>query len=78
MVTTCACGCGVNVRLGGDYRRDCRLRELAAGRSCPRNVRSAAQKSCKHIYIYIYIYILYIYIYSEVKIAFIIAQKEIM
>ena len=27
----------------GDYRRDCRLRELAAGRSCPRNVRSAGQ-----------------------------------
>jgi len=43
MVSPCACGCGLNVRLPGDYRRDCRLRECDAGRSCPRNVRSAAQ-----------------------------------
>ena len=39
----CACGCGANVRLSGDHRRACRLRELAAGRWCPRNVRSADQ-----------------------------------
>ena len=34
----------------GDHRRDCRLRELAAGRWCPRNQRSAAQlrRKAKH------------------------------
>jgi len=41
--TFCACGCGANVRLIGDHRRACRLREQAAGRWCPPNVRSAAQ-----------------------------------
>ena len=47
MVSKCACGCGAKVRLSGDHRRDCRRRELAAGRWCPRNDRSAGQTRIK-------------------------------
>ena len=42
MPSFCACGCGLQVAESGYHRRDCRRRELAAGRLCPRNVSSAA------------------------------------
>ena len=42
MPSVCACGCGLRVSESGHRRRDCRLRELAAGRVCPRNVSSTA------------------------------------
>jgi len=44
MPSSCACGCGLSVNKAGHYRKNSRLRELAAGRPCPRNERSAAKK----------------------------------
>ena len=43
MPSVCACGCGLQVAESGHRRRDCRLRELAAGRLCPRNVTSTVK-----------------------------------
>jgi len=43
MLNYCACGCGLRVAESGHHRRDCRRRELAAGRLCTPNVTSAAK-----------------------------------
>ena len=50
MPNFCACGCGLRVAESGYHRKDCRRRELAAGRLCPRNVTSAAhaRRNLKH------------------------------
>jgi len=44
MPAFCACGCGLQVAEVGHRRRGCRIRELADGRLCTRNVQSAAQE----------------------------------
>ena len=50
MPTFCACGCGLKVSDSGHRRRDCRRRELVAGRLCPHNVSSTVQsrRNLKH------------------------------
>jgi len=70
------------IRVGNDYAlaidtEDANLPAPVATSTLPSACFCLNTKVYIHIYIHIYVYI-YIHIYSEVKIAFIIARKEIM